>query len=76
MNVARLSRQKLDAWFPTFVRYCGVGLTVVLVVGTVLGKNDYPAAYVAAAGMILYKTVAGAAATADSLEEERWSHLP
>jgi hypothetical protein len=34
-----------------------LALTVVLVIATILGKNDYPSAFVACAGLILYKTV-------------------
>jgi hypothetical protein len=71
-------REKLDVWFPTIVRYLGVLLTLILVTASILGRNDYPAAYVAAAGMILYKTVREAAAPPPGYEDrqERWSHLP
>lgn len=54
------SQKELDDWFPTLVRYAGFVILVVLVVASILGNNDYPSGYVAATGMILYKTVAGA----------------
>jgi hypothetical protein len=59
----RIPRQQtFDAWFPTIVRYAGLILTVVLVVFTIRGHGvDLAAGYVAAAGMILYKTVHDAA---------------
>lgn len=51
-------REQLDDYFPTIVRYTGVVLTVVLVIATIRGHGvDLAAGYVAAAGMILYKTV-------------------
>lgn len=57
-----MNRRQLDDWLPTVVRYTGVALTVVLVVATILGHGlDLAAGYVAAGGMILYKTVKGAA---------------
>lgn len=56
-----LSQKKLDEIFPTVVRYLGVVLTIVLIVASLFGNNSYAAGFVAAAGMILYKTVAQAA---------------
>lgn len=56
-------RNQLDDAFPTFIRYLGAVLTVALVVASILGvpPATLAAAYVAAAGMVLYKTVVGAA---------------
>lgn len=62
----KFSQKTLDEIFPTVVRYVGVLLTIVLTVAEILGNHDYSAGYVAAAGMILYKTVAGAARESDS----------
>lgn len=57
-----MNKQKvLDEIFPTIVRYVGVGLMITLVIFSILGSTDYPSAYIAAAGMILYKTVKQAA---------------
>lgn len=75
------TQQSLDEWFPTLVRYLGLLFLAVLIVASVFfGVNDYPGAYAAAAGMILYKTVDRArralAAEAQPNDEERWSHLP
>lgn len=53
------SQRELDDWFPTVVRYLGVLLTVALIGASVVGHNDYPSAYIASAGMILYKSVVG-----------------
>jgi hypothetical protein len=56
------TRKQLDDAFPTIVRYCGVLLTFVLVVASILGQGlELAAGYVAAAGMILYKSVREAA---------------
>lgn len=55
-------RRKADEWFPIVVRYVGVALTIILVVASILGHGvELAAGYVAAAGMILYKTVREAA---------------
>lgn len=44
------------------MRYCGVLLTIVLVIASILGHGyELAAGYVAAAGMILYKSVHDAA---------------
>jgi hypothetical protein len=54
--------RKLDDAFPTVVRYAGVLLTFILVAASILGHGlELAAGYVAAAGMVLYKTVRGAA---------------
>lgn len=49
-------RKKLDAWFPTVVRYFGIGL---LVYAAVIDKGQNPALIPTAAGLILFKTVYG-----------------
>lgn len=49
-------RRKLDAWFPTLVRYGGVGL---LIYAAVIDKGHNPALIPAAVGMILFKSVYG-----------------
>ena len=49
-----LSQKALDKWFPTLVRYLGVGL---LVYAAVVDKGQNPALIPTAAGMILFKTV-------------------
>jgi uncharacterized protein involved in exopolysaccharide biosynthesis len=52
----------LDAAFPTLVRYTGLFLTVVLVGFSLAGYYVQAApGFVAAAGMVLYKTVRDAA---------------
>ncbi len=65
MNTAkprRISRKQLDDAFPTVVRYGGFLLTFVLVAASIAGHGlELAAGYVAAAGMILYKTVREAA---------------
>lgn len=62
----KLSQKKLDEIFPTVVRYLGCVLTIVLIVASLFGNNNYAAGFVAAAGMILYKTVAQAARDNDA----------
>lgn len=59
------SRQKdLDDAFPTIVRYTGLVLTLVLVGFSLAGYYVQTApGFVAAGGMILYKTVRDAART-------------
>jgi hypothetical protein len=54
----RLDNNTAEEWFPTFVRYTGLITTVVLI-GFSLGGYATEAApgFVAAAGMILYKTI-------------------
>ena len=57
-----MSYKNLDAAFPTIVRYVGLVLMVVLVIASILGYGlELAAGYVAASGMILYKTVKQAA---------------
>lgn len=52
----------LDAAFPTIVRYTGLVLTIVLVGFSLAGYYVQAApGFVAAAGMILFKTVRDAA---------------
>ncbi len=56
------NRKQLDDAFPTIVRYGGFVLTFVLVFASIFGHGlELAAGYVAAAGMILYKTVREAA---------------
>lgn len=51
-------RERLEASYPTVVRYTGVVLTVVLVIFTLRGHGvDLAAGYVAAATMMAYKSV-------------------
>lgn len=50
------SREVLDVWFPTVVRYAGVGL---LLYAAVVDKGRNPALIPTAAGMILFKSVYG-----------------
>lgn len=72
----RINPDKLDESFPIIVRYCGVVLTVVLVIASVLGHGvELAAGYVAAAGMILYKSVKGAATSASSDNNDSESNL-
>lgn len=49
-------RRTLDEWFPTVVRYMGVGL---LVYAAVVDRGRTPALIPTAAGMILFKSVYG-----------------
>lgn len=54
--------RQLDAAFPTLVRYTGLGMTIVLVGFSLAGYYVQAApGFVAAAGMLLYKTVHDAA---------------
>ena len=55
--------QQLDEAFPTLVRYTGLILVVVLVVAGLggYGLTVIAPGFVAATGMILFKTVKGAA---------------
>lgn len=81
----RFTQQRLDEWFPTFIRYLGAFFLSMLIIAQVFfGISDYPGAYAAAGGMILYKTFdrarralqAEAAQPDDEMDVERWSHLP
>lgn len=57
---------RLDAAFPTVVRYTGLALTCILVGFSLAGFYLQAApGFVAAGGMILYKTVRDAAAVND-----------
>lgn len=58
-----MKRQQLDDAFPTVVRYVGVALAIVIVVAGIMGVGGANIASlgVLALGMILYKTVKGAA---------------
>lgn len=49
-------RATLDVWFPTVVRYVGIGL---LVYAALIDKGRNPALLPTAAGLILFKTVYG-----------------
>lgn len=62
-RVKKLSRKYLDDVFPTVVRYAGVLIAITIVVAGVLGKGGttMTSGGVLALGMILYKTVKGAA---------------
>ncbi len=55
------SRRQLDDALPTTVRYVGLVLTIVLTVALVLGHTEVTPGFVPAAGLLLYKTVKGAA---------------
>lgn len=60
--MVRITQESVDRWYPSVVRYCGVLLTVALVTASVAGHGlELAAGYVAAAGMILFKTVREAA---------------
>jgi hypothetical protein len=49
-------RKQLDDWFPTVVRYCGIGL---MVYAGVIDRGRTPALIPTATGMILFKTIYG-----------------
>ena len=49
-------RKALDVWFPTIVRYAGVGL---LIYAAAVDRGRNPALIPTAAGMILFKSVYG-----------------
>lgn len=50
-------RERFDDVHPTIVRYTGLVLTVVLVIFTIRGHGiDLTGGYVAATGLLLYKT--------------------
>lgn len=55
-------QKKFDELLPTVVRYVGVGMAVGLAISNILGRGrDLSSGYIAAAGMMLYKTVKSAA---------------
>lgn len=63
----RLDHRDFDAAFPTICRYTGLGLTVVLVGFSLAGYYVQAApGFVAAAGLVLYKTVREAAKEVDN----------
>ena len=60
------SRRQLDDALPTIVRYVGLVLTIVLTVALVLGHTEVTPGFVPAAGLLLFKTVKGAANGGDA----------
>lgn len=60
-----ITQKDLDRWLPTIARYTGLLLTVVLVVAVSLGHEEVVPGFVPAAGLMLYKTVKGAAGQAE-----------
>lgn len=57
----KITQKDLDRWLPTIARYTGLVLTIVLVVAVSLGHEEVVPGFVPAAGLMLYKTVKGAA---------------
>lgn len=72
------NRHVWDDIFPTLVRYSGLLLTFILVGFCLAGRYVEAApGFVAAAGMLLYKSVHDAARKPkDDDFDERWTHLP
>lgn len=70
--MARMTHRQLREAYPTLINYTGWALTVVLVMLTALGHGkDLAPCFVAAAGMILYKSVhEGARGDSASSESE------
>lgn len=70
--------QQLDEAFPTLVRYTGLILVIVLVVAGLggYGLTVIAPGFVAATGMILFKTVKGAANHVPPRTDHNVSHLP
>ena len=67
----------MDDWFPTVVHYSGWLLTIVLVIVCLFGYYVEAApGFVAATGMILYRSVRDAARNGNGNGDDRWSHLP
>lgn len=63
-------RQATDEWFPVVVRYTGLLVTLVLIGFSLAGYAVQAApGFVAATGMLLYKTVRDAAKRADERGE-------
>lgn len=63
--------EKFDLAFPTLVRYVGLITTLVLIGFSLAGYAAQTApGFVAAAGMLLYKTVHNAAKRADEVIED------
>ena len=50
----QLGRAVLDTWFPTVLRYVGLGL---MIYGAAIDRGANPALIPAATGMIFFKTV-------------------
>lgn len=73
--VPRFTQQRLDEWLPTVVHYIGILLMVALVVASIRNGLDYPSAFVAVGGMILYKYVAPKHPKEVDDHAERWSGL-
>ncbi len=55
------SRTQFDDALPTIARYVGLVLTVALTLALILGHTEVSPGFVPAAGLLLYKTVKGAA---------------
>lgn len=53
------TRKQADDFFPTLVRYVGVGIIVAFVGASFIGVRLPESILVAASGCILYKTVKG-----------------
>ena len=70
------TRKEMDDWFPTVVHWSGWLVTLVLI-GFCLAGFYVEAApgFVAATGMILYRSVRDAARNGNG-DDDRWSHLP
>lgn len=49
-------REQLDEWFPTLIRYVGVGL---IIYAAVVDRGHNPALIPAATGMFFFKTIYG-----------------
>lgn len=56
MRRRRVQQKALDKWFPTIVRYVGVGL---MLYAALIDQGRNPALIPTALGMILFKTVYG-----------------
>lgn len=66
------TRRELDEWLPTLIRYSGWILTLVLVGFSLAGYYVEAApGFVAATGMILYKSVRDAARNGDNGDHSR-----
>lgn len=56
-----ITQEKLDRWLPTICRYAGLTLTIGLIIALAAGHLEVTPGFVPAAGLLLYKTVKGAA---------------
>lgn len=66
--------RQLDLAFPTIVRYVGLITTIILIGFSLAGfVAEAAPGFVAAAGMILYKTVHEASKDADNADDEKGS---